>query len=266
MPVFLLADLTSVLLLAVRSMPALDKALVDMSRMPLFLTAITTHLSTMREVVRLQGMLVAEEVSRKSRSADGPVKPLDFGDIWEAQGPSFDGIRDMKQWLEDSKDDTKVADWEVDEQEEGVVDEPQEPQSQQVEAASSSKRSDAPITNSQTKTAKGNSLIQVLDASSEYDDYDEVDEPDLQPYSLPPKPAAENLKDIEDLSAYTPEKKKPKPPVYIPDLCAYLKSDEANKLDMGLKEAAGLIRRKAQWGTELSKSWICCVQVRIGLS
>lgn len=233
----------------------MDKGLVEMSRTSAFLTAITSHLSTMREIVRLQGMLVAEEVSKKSLSANGPIKPLDFGDIWEADSPSYVKIRDLKDWLDVSKDDIKAIDWELPKEEQGIVEDAdthdqQKPTPSTLPRDSSRKDRSAPS----TRKTKGSGLIQVIDESSEFDDYDEVDEPDLEPYKLPPKPAANDLKDIEDLSAYTPEKKKAKPPVYIPDLCAYLKSDDANKLDVGLKEAASLIRRKAQWGTELGKS------------
>lgn len=210
----------------------------------------------MREVVRLQGMLVAEETSKKSLDPSGPVKPLDFGDIWQAEGASYDSIRKLKEWLAESPGDDTVADWQIDEGDEGVVEEAEE-------ADTATASSSARLSGSQSRPSKSSasapsntksSLIQVIETTSEYDDYDEIDEPDLQPYVLPPKPASEDLKDIEDLSAYTPAKKKAKPPVYIPDLCAYLKSDDANKLDVGLKEAASLIRRKAQWGTELSKS------------
>lgn len=208
----------------------------------------------MRELIRLEGMLVAEEISKKSLSANGPIKALDFGDIWEAEGSSYVKIRDMKAWLEASKDDANVTDWQLPDEEEGPVEEPEEHEHQQSAPATShidAKQRKPPA--SPIQKAKGAGLIQVLDASSEFDDYDEIEEPDLEPYVLPPKPAAEDLKDIEDLSAYTPEKKKAKVPVYIPDLCAYLKSDDANELDVGLKEAAGLIRRKAQWGTELGE-------------
>lgn len=241
-------------------MPALDKAVIEMSRSSSFLTAITTHLSTIREIVRLQGMLVAEEVSKKSLDPSSPIKPLDFGDIWQEAGPNYTDIRNMKEWLDASKDDSKVADWELPEEEEGVVEEPQDYQQHQHFATPGQ---DAQSVGNGRKERTSNQskepgLIQVLDTSSDFDDYDEIDEPDLEPYALPPKPAAQDLKDIEDLSAYTPEKRKAKPPVYIPDLCAYLKSDDANKLDVGLKEAADLIRRKAQWGTELG---MCAIQL-----
>lgn len=229
-----------------------------MSRTPMFLTAVTTHLSTMRDIVRLQGMLVAEEVSKKSLNSEGPVKPLDFGDIWEAEGPSYDSIRELKAWLCEAAEDIKVVDWMLDDTEVGQVEEVDDFKP----AVGAFHTLDAPTT--QTKISEsaipsapkpgGKGLIQVIDSTSEFDDYEEVDEPDLQPYALPPKPAAEDLKDIDDLSAYTPAKKKAKPPVYIPDLCAYLRSDNADKLAVGLKEAASLIRRKAQWGTELSEA------------
>lgn len=219
----------------------------------------------MREVVRLQGMLVAEEVSKKSLDPATSIKPLDFGDIWQEPGPNYAEIRNLKEWLDVSQNDSNVSDWEVSQEEDGVVDEPREEPVYQPSAAlgdvncASSKdpKAGAPVKSEEA------GLIQVLDAASEFDDYDEIDEPDLEPFALPPKPAAQDLKDIDDLAAYIPEKKKAKPPVYIPDLCSYLKSDDADKLDVGLREAAGLIRRKAHWGTELGTLKCFCPSIQV---
>jgi telomere length regulation protein len=218
----------------------------------MFLSAITAHLSTLKESVRLEGMLVAEEISKASLDPKGPVKPLEFGDIWEGEGPAYDTIRKLKEWLSTSVDDWAVKDWEVEDDTEGEVEEPLD--------ARPSFTSSRVKTNNQVpgdSSASGavppkKGLIQVID-SSVYDDYDDIEEPDLESYSIPSLPPAEDLEDIEDISAYTPSRKKPKPPIYIHDLCACLKSEDADKLDIGLREAESLIKRKANWGTELSE-------------
>lgn len=240
-------------------MEPLDRTLIKISRSPQFLQAVTSHLSSMREVVRLEGMLVAEEVSQKSLPADGPVKALDFGDIWQGHGDSYESIRNLKAWLKTSADISSVE-WELadDGETEGTIEDDEIGPSFTGNAAATPKPHThaKPVASSFTPPAKSRKgLIQIMSSSSEYEDYDDIDEPDLQPYAMPPPPAPEDLEDLEDLSAYTPAKQKAKPPVYIADLCAYLKStDDANKLEVGLREAAALIRRKANWGSELSMS------------
>lgn len=213
----------------------------------------------MRESVRLEGMLVAEQVSKSTLEPDGPVKPLDFGDIWEGVGDAFIHIRDLRSLVEQC-DDANVSDWVVEDlAEEEVTEVPDEASS----TFKLSSKHTAPLKSEQssTKSNAPRKIIQVVSSTPadnaeeehEFDDYDrDVDEPDLKPFAMPSLPPAHELKDIGDSTTYTPGKKKVKPPVYIPDLCTYLRSHEdAEKLEVGLKEAATLIRRKATWGSEL---------------
>lgn len=103
---------------------------------------------------------------------------------------------------------------------------------------------------SEAKSAQANRKIQIIDSSTLSSD----SEDDLVPYSMPDATAEESDSDLDDPSAYTSNKKKAPPPVYIPDLTAYLRAtDDAEKLGMALQEAAGLIRKKTGWGLELGE-------------
>ncbi|KAG0151148.1 hypothetical protein CROQUDRAFT_719920 [Cronartium quercuum f. sp. fusiforme G11] len=103
-----------------------------------------------------------------------------------------------------------------------------------------------PITTHQKKP-----LIQVLDSSS----------PELKPYAISDEDLAELNGDIieeangshqVDQMFSSRKKGKIKIPVYIHDLTDYFKDAENyEKIDIALKSADQLIRRKARWGTEL---------------
>ena len=188
------------------------------------------------------------------------MKALDFAEIWEDHSaPGMERIRRLKE-LGDQPEDWKAEQWEVQESL-AAVEEVEE--QEQLEAFTIDLPSSSRATSRPAETIAKTSKIQVISSTNEidhdlvdeYNDYDSVsDEDDLQPYALPPAPAAEDLKDLEDPSAYTPNKKKVLPPVYIADLSAMLKqSEDAEKLAVGLKEAESLIRRKAGWGSELGE-------------
>ena len=207
-------------------------------------------------------MYIAELVSQKSLDPNGKVKPLDFAEIWEDRSaPGMQVIEALRQ-LRNNSPDWKVEGWEVRDPV-GVVEQADEQPSTATEAPPAPL---AATSGNKYKPAGNASKIQVIasttedddgDLADEYNDYDSSasDEDDLQPYALPAAPAKEDLADLEDPSAYTPNKKKVQPPVYIADLSAMLKqSEDAEKLAVGLKEAENLIRRKAGWGSELGRS------------
>lgn len=112
-----------------------------------------------------------------------------------------------------------------------------------------------------------------------------IDDPDdLKPYPLPPGPSAAYLETLqsEDASLYatampsassqtsaTRRMGKLRAPVYIPELAAYLKGkapeggdtkadEEAERVEMGLREGENLIRRKKGWGGELGAFVFSC--------
>lgn len=104
-----------------------------------------------------------------------------------------------------------------------------------------------------------------------------ADPDDLQPYPLPAPPSASILSALasDDASLYstalpstsastTRKRGKLRAPVYIPELVAYLKGTdpegkkeeadgEAERIEVGLREGEGLVRRKTGWGGELGE-------------
>lgn len=108
-------------------------------------------------------------------------------------------------------------------------------------------------------------LIQVMGSSS----------PPLVPYNIPDEDLAELNGTIDGLGldgddgidqAFTSGKKaKTKIPVYISDLTEYLRDAESfEKIEIGLKTAASLIRTKAGWGAELGKWFFCASSSQVG--
>lgn len=238
--------LSTALVLLIKALPRGHPALLKLSRSSSFLTSITHHLGALRPEIRMSGMFIAETVSKQTLAPDGPVKPLDFSDIWEAGDDGSDVVAALRETLHDPAD-WLVQDWQVEADQVDQVD--TQPKGAEV-------KTEEGIPSDRQATS-ASSKIQVLssDLAAEYSDYDSEEEPDLVPYNMPSGPISDDLKDLEDPSAFTPQKKKVRPPVYLADLGQMLKSNEdAEKLKVALDEAEGLIRRKSGWGTELGES------------
>lgn len=83
----------------------------------------------------------------------------------------------------------------------------------------------------------------------EVDDSDEDEDADLMTYSKPDYDPEDS-----DEDATLVRRDKPKPPVYVRDLIGYLRDTENyDKQKLGLATAPSLIRRKANYGTEVSE-------------
>lgn len=90
-------------------------------------------------------------------------------------------------------------------------------------------------------TIKPRAIIQEIDSS------EDDDEDDLVPMAKNSDP-----EDSDD-DATLVQRNKPKPPVYIRDLITFLRDSESyDKQNLGLQTAPVLIRRKANYGTEVS--------------
>lgn len=268
-PALSISDLTLALLLCVAHMPEQSRSLATFSSSEAFLSGVQAHLSTTRMDVRFQGMLVAEMVSQRSLGSCGDAtKPLDFGaEVWRGTQPGLDVCRQLRALAAGPTDLERVP---LATAQPPVLSSPKE----DTEKSTTSMRSaswlgsaknprSVPSTPDKTTTphpppppAKSNkNKITVLQSQTLQDDSDDDDDDDLAPYAMPEE-TAEELSENEDLSAYTPAKNKPKPPVYMADLTGYLKDAEnADKIEMGLQHAASLIRKRAHWGTELGQSW-----------
>lgn len=215
-------------------------------------------------------MLAAEYISERTVTSMNNVQPLSFGEeVWSAAGEArivTDNIRRILRDLE--RVDTVTDGWQ-DYLREAWTEQPEpvplaRPPAPMAQAAATTKQT------SSTSTTR-RPLISIIDD-------DEEDDDDLQPYPLPAPPSAATLDALasEDASLYatalpqasastTRKRGKLRPPVYVPELTAYLKGvdpdggkkeeadGEAERVELGLREGEGLVRRKTGWGGELSE-------------
>merc|ERR1712093_54047 len=119
-------------------------------------------------------MFVAETLSKHTLDPDGPVKPLDFSEIWEAGESGMQSVISLKDAMA-RKPDWLSEDWQL-------LDDDAEPKPQPQKPASTRKASPK-VSAPQEAPSK----IQVISSSlaDEYSDYESGDEPDLVPYSMP---------------------------------------------------------------------------------
>ncbi|BGP14942.1 hypothetical protein JCM10213_007256 [Rhodosporidiobolus nylandii] len=284
--------LTSLFLFAVASVPSQNDTLVSLSRSPSFLGAISTHLSLVAPVQRLLGMLVAEVVSGRTVEPGGELKPLSFGDeIWGGEQREKVLVRGLRERVEEvASGQVRAPDgWQsllrrVYDRALPVAGsapprptinlKPVHPTSVEEPPAPPAKRP----------------LISIIDGSD--------DEDDLEPYPLPPGPSDATLEALNssDPALYhsafpsqqaatagpgggassTRKRGRLRPPVYVPELVAYLKGQDleggkeeadgqAERVEVGLKEGEALVRRKAGWGGELKENAVDLAFALIGL-
>ncbi|GAA5985434.1 hypothetical protein JCM11641_000156 [Rhodosporidiobolus odoratus] len=274
--------LTSLLLLSIASLPSLHPAVVALSRSLVFLSAVSNHLSLVAPLQRLLGMLVAEIVSTRTIPPDGELKPLSFGDeIWGGDGREQLVVRKLRELFEEvsaGKVD-KVVGWQdLLRQVSGTTCPPQPPQPASAPKVNSKPLQPSSVEESPAAPPK-RPLISIIGA----DDSDD----DLEAYPLPPAPSDSTLEVLnsDDPALYhsafpsqqaatsgpgggasqTRKRGRLRPPVYVPELVAYLKGQDpeggkeeadgqAERVEMGLKEGEGLVRRKAGWGGELKEN------------
>lgn len=97
-------------------------------------------------------------------------------------------------------------------------------------------------------TPTGSKIISVEEVEDDDDDESESDDDDLVPYA---KPDSDVEDSDEDATLVT--RNKPTAPVYVRDLIKYLRdTDNYDRQKLALSTAAPLIRRKANFGTEVS--------------
>lgn len=246
------ADLTFILLLAVHSLAPQSTPLKEFSTSEHFLSGVQAHLSTTRSSVRFLGMLTAELLSQHTLGPQSGVKPLDFGaDVWEANKPGLEVCRQMRAFVT-TREQADVGDSGRRAPDFSHVT-VNELQPAKVSSNSMPMPEVKPTATPKPPKASTSKITILSSSTASGDQSDDDDEDDLQPYAMPEDELeAEPLPETEDLSAHTPAKNKPKPPVYIPDLTRYLRStEEPDWIEMGLKYAESLIRKRANWGIEL---------------
>ena len=103
--------------------------------------------------------------------------------------------------------------------------------------------------NEEKKVTKPKFQVIDSDSSSSSDD-----QHGLTPYAKPDSDPSDSDSDSDADTAVVSKKDTPKAPVYIRDLATQLKSDSADTLLQALRTAPPLIRRKANFGSELLDS------------
>lgn len=230
-------------------------------------------------------MLVAEVVSARSVPPDCELKPLSFGEeMWAGEGAEKVLCRRMREAVEEVSSGRagKAEGW-VEELRKvfgrSDVDD-RAPRPPTPKANSTPLRPTSVEEPSPAPPAK-RPLISIISS----DDSDSDSDDELLPYPLPAPPSRETLDILssDDPALYhsafpspssataaiagsassTRKRGKLRAPVYVAELVEYLKGrdpeggkeeadGEAERVEVGLREGEGLVRRKAGWGGELS--------------
>ncbi|GAA5892867.1 Tel2p [Sporobolomyces salmoneus] len=275
--------LTSLLLVLIASLPRMHPSLVSLSRSPLFLSAVATSLHTISPLSRLFGMLVAEYVSNRSVDSNSEVQPLDFGEsIWEGEGIEKDKIRELRKLFEEVEKGLEVEGWKELLRTKYSAASNENPVDSKPRTRHNAKPIQPTSVEEPPQTRPKRPLISIIGS----DDEDEAEaEETLKPYPLPAQPSNATLEALSSSdpslyqSAYSTPSAQPsqtrrrgklRPPVYIFELTEYLRGkdpegtrqgqnkeeadQEAERVEMALKEGEGLIRRKSGWGNELREN------------
>jgi len=171
-------------------------------------------------------MLVAEEVAQRSD------RKLDFK-IWDGDGEGKDWARHIRRLM-----DTRDIDSEIPSP--PIAKKPQPDHSPEIPAPKASSR-----------------LVHISNATDDSDDSLEGYGDSSDSSSRPPSPTMSELEEQErDATLRNPGKKRINNPVYLVDLGRLLKvekegPEQAESIEIALRSAAGLIRRKEGYGHEL---------------
>ncbi|SCZ88551.1 BZ3501_MvSof-1269-A2-R1_Chr10-2g02583 [Microbotryum saponariae] len=242
--------LSTLLILLISSLPPAHPSLISLSRSTTFIQAISTHLTLLQTTVRLLGMLIAEIVSAKALPEGSGMKALSFGEeIWEGNGEGRSLCRFLRGVEKGNAEDTKG--WQellrfafVESRGEAL----------KTELDRVPKRSSpAPIVPvEKDKKAALISLPRPLPLRHCHTLL-------LPPFNINPK-----------------KRGRLRPPVYVAELTAYLKGldpegkkeevdQEVERVEVGLREGEGLVRRKKGWGGELEENAVDLAFALMGL-
>jgi telomere length regulation protein len=188
-----------------------------------YLQAVSNRLAASQTKARVLGMIIGEAISSLSDTKlDFKMDELDTEEArWlKSLVKTSDQVGPIDKLLTKAEPPTKPA------------------SANPKAKATSQKQKRAPITPRQTGF--------VIE---EVDDSEEDEDADLVSYSKPDYDPEDS-----DEDATMVRRDKPKPPVYIRDLIAYLRDTESyDKQKLALETAPVLIRRKANFGTEVSE-------------
>ena len=223
-------DVTALLLLTISQFERGCKLLETLSITPSFVSAVSLYISHTDPSIRICGMLAAEEVAQRSG------RKLDFK-IWDGDGDSKDWARKVRRLI-DTRDVDSVVPL---------------PSTVKKTCPDHSPRISAPKASSRE--------IHISNAAVDSDDSLEGYADSSPSSSRPPSPTMSELEEQErDPTLRNPGKKRIDNPVYLMDLGRLLKVEkegleQAESIGTGLRCAAGLIRRKEGYGSELGMNY-----------
>lgn len=229
-------DLTAILLLIISYFPASSHHTSGIAFEPSFITGIGHYISHMDKSVRTCGMLVAEVVAQRS------LKKLDFGD-WAGDEDGKLWAREIRALIVEKDADARVL-----------------PTSSPRVGLELPAVSDVGSKHQETEE-ESTSLHDVHGHDSD-DSLSGYASPTSSTRSVSPTPS--ELNEIERDPSLTVRPKKPHRPVYLVQLGDMVRSaagsakndasEQADKLELALSCGEALIRRKMNFGTELSKA------------
>ncbi|KZT43712.1 hypothetical protein SISSUDRAFT_1013417 [Sistotremastrum suecicum HHB10207 ss-3] len=231
--------LTGLLLLLVSYLEPSSKPLSTLSMSPQFISSIGIYISHLDPAVRRCGLLAAETVAEKTG------KSLRF-DGWDGVGEGREWARDLRTLLS-SRDADIVATEDIESPEE------------------CNQATPSPVSKLSQLGASGSQVT--------YDSDDSLTGYGSPPSSRSPSPTPEELDEIErDPTLRVGRKQKILKPVYVSQLIEMLRPkgkdgdhESVEKLDVGLSEAAELIRRKRNFGFELAENAAELSRILLGL-
>ena len=234
----ILIDLTLLFLIAISYLPAFSSTLQELAVSVPFIHSISTYIGHLDPSVRRCGMLVAEEVARRTG------KKLDFKD-WDGDDGGKPWVRTVRQLIREKDADAEIVG--DDEGHELAVEEIVKEDA--FKPASESVQSSGPLRT----------------PSEGHDSDDSLTGYDSPPSSRSPSPTSSELAEIERDPTLHVGRSKISRPVYLAQLGEVIRgtgglrtdqeNQEAEKIEIALDVAEELIRRKRGYGTELGRSF-----------
>lgn len=209
-------------------------AVTEMSHSSLFLNAVSNRLGASLPRARYLGMILGTCVSHLVDAEKSALK-FDEEDMETAEAKWYHGLVNLKDEV-GSIESLKALTHRSDSKE-----------------TLSSQRHGPPLSQRSTKATtakrKMEQISRVISIQEVQDTSESEDEDGLVPYEKPD----EDPSDSDDDPTLV-NRSKPIAPVYITSLITQLRSDEPDTLQIALRAAPSLIRRKAGFGTEISEN------------
>lgn len=197
-----------------------------------YLNAVSNHLSATTPRIRFLGMIVGEAISGLIEKEDKAMKfKIDELETPEALWyKSLVNIQDLCGSLEVLRNPVKTT------------------------------------TPTKNKATKASPKIKAQQARSKIISIEEIEDDEEPPDNVVPYPKLDSDPEDSDEDATLVVRDKPRAPVYIRDLIAYLRDTESyDKQKLGLTTASNLIRRKTTFGTEVTAHAIELASLLVGL-